>query len=60
MEEKNETEFSIYKPSPIAGYYRIGKNNTQYVKFSFENKPKRIHIFFMRILLDWHWEDNKN
>ncbi len=57
MEEVTK-EFSVYKPEPVVGYYRLGKPTKHYIKYSMYYKPKRIHRFFMRVLLGWYWEDN--
>ena len=56
-----EMEFKgleVYKPEPVVGCYRVGKPIIHCTKFFMYHKPKRIHRFFMRVLLGWYWEDN--
>lgn len=59
VEELNETEFKVYEPVHMDGCYRFGKETINCTKFSIANKPKRIHRFFMRLILGLYWEDNK-
>ena len=59
LEELNETEFKIYEPVHMDGCYRFGKETINCTKFSIVHKPKRIHRFFMRVILGLYWEDNK-
>jgi len=48
------------KPKEIVGYYYVGKPSDTYsFSISFYNKPKRIHRFFMRVLLGLYWKDHK-
>jgi hypothetical protein len=51
-------EFEIYVPPTPIGCYRLGKHTMNCTKFPMYYKPKRIHRFFMRVLLGWYWEDN--
>lgn len=53
------TEFIAYTPPTIAGWYRLGEDKIQCIKFSVTKKPNIIHRYFMRILLGWYWEDVK-
>jgi hypothetical protein len=44
----------------IAGYYYIGKPANSYaIGLAFWEKPKIVHIFFMRVLLGMYWHDYK-
>jgi hypothetical protein len=62
--DKQQTELDhhildseIIKFPKTVGGYRFGKNKTLTTSFMFVYKPKWIHRFFMRILLDLHWFD---
>lgn len=37
------------------GYYKIGKS----FHIFFEKKPKKIHMYFTKLLLGWKWHDQK-
>jgi hypothetical protein len=58
-EHTTETKlYSLVKPKEIAGYYYFGKPSDTYsFCISIWNKPKRVHRFFMRILLGLYWKD---
>lgn len=60
VEELNETEFKVYELVHMDGCYRFGKETINCTKFSIAHKPKRIHRFFMRVILGLYWEDNKS
>lgn len=55
----SETEFKVYEPVHMDGYYRFGKETVNCTKFSIAHKPKRIHRFFMRVVFGLYWEDNE-
>lgn len=47
------------KNTTYVGGYRLGPDELNSVQFNFTKKPKWFHRQFMRILLGFHWIDNK-
>lgn len=56
----NAGAYQFNAPPPIAGYWVLPCQNTQYkTMFAGYSKPNWFHRMTMRLMIGWTWEDKK-